>query len=96
MSKHTPDKWTCAPDESENGEWDVKSGQWFVAVCCTNPGDGDTEANAHLIAAAPELLEALTLIVAELDRLPKDHPQWPTSPMREASVAAIAKARGES
>jgi hypothetical protein len=43
-------------------------------------------ANAHLIAAAPELLEALEAVVAISDR---KHDAW------DAAKAAIAKAKGE-
>lgn len=51
----------------------------------TSPSEEDW-ANARLIAAAPELLEALEAIVAESDKLPEHQFQL--------AVAAIAKAKG--
>ena len=48
---------------------------------------GNEKANAHLIAAAPELYEALEAVVAtDADG---ETPQW------KAARAALAKARGE-
>lgn len=48
-------------------------------------GRGKREANAHLIAAAPDLLEALEEIVAITDR---KHVAW------DRAKTAIAKAKG--
>lgn len=55
-------------------------------------GRGDREANARLIAAAPDLLAALLALVSpDFDEHPQDfHPDW------HAARAAIAKATGES
>lgn len=50
-------------------------------------------ANAHLIAAAPELLGALTALAWQLDRM-DDLPQEMENMVIEAK-AAIARARGE-
>lgn len=79
---------------------------WNIATinpwACTNQ-DGEDEdmpvsetmANASLIAAAPELLEALEMIVAEADsytaRTGKPVYNW-----LDQARSAIAKARGES
>ncbi len=49
--------------------------------------DEETRANANLIAAAPELLEALKNLVNDFDKS-----VWTTEPMLIAARAAIAKA----
>ena len=60
MSKHTPGPWRQA------GEDIFGANDWWVAVAtrdCTSKGSDEPEANARLIAAAPELLEALQSLV---------------------------------
>ena len=52
-------------------------------------GSGDVSANARLIAAAPELLEALVLLLDQDDN--GDGEIW----VRAKARAAIAKATGE-
>lgn len=58
--------------------------------------DDDQEANAHLIAAAPELYEALCRLIPpeqefHMRETPGDfHEDW------HSALAALAKARGES
>lgn len=87
MSKHTPGPWNIrqcgsgwAIDFNEDQEQVVD----YVYE----------EADAHLIAAAPNLLECLEMIVAEADsytaRTGKPVYNW-----LDGSRAAIAKARGE-
>lgn len=55
MSGHTPGPWVAQPDPHSNpGEWVIGIANGpvdYVAVC--------SERDARLIAAAPELLEAL-------------------------------------
>lgn len=59
-----------------------------------NPSDDSTSRNARLIAAAPDLLEALEAVSAGARMEP------PTSETMRAAIdqarAAIAKARGQS
>lgn len=58
MSKHTPAPWTVNPKAKTN----IRHGSLTIANCSsTHDGSrGEEEiANAKLIAAAPELLEAL-------------------------------------
>ena len=63
-TKHTPGPWSVGVT-SDGGEIDIIAADgWFVSVACDSVGEGDTEANAHLIAAAPDMLEALELAVA--------------------------------
>lgn len=83
--KHTPGPWNVGVT-SDAGEVDIIAADgWFVAVACDSAGDGDTETNAHLIAAAPEMLD---LLVESQTSIGGD---W-----RERRDAAIKKARGES
>ena len=90
-SKHTPGPWRVGVT-SDAGEVDViAEGGWFVAVACDSAGDGDTEANANLIAAAPDMLEALEKLVSRIDET-----RGPTADTALAAArAAIKKARGE-
>lgn len=97
MSKHTPGPWNMTAD---GGGFYVEGGDLLVAWAqevdpCPSgaedyfPGD-TTEANARLIAAAPELLEALELLTAGIENSVSDT----YIPLVKAR-AAIAKATGE-
>jgi hypothetical protein len=81
MNKHTPAPWTV---ESDDGiDWTVLHNQFRIAVECS-------ENNASLIAAAPDLLEALQLLL--LDPYLSD----PINNDRmTAARAAVARATGE-
>lgn len=62
MSNHTPGPWILSPnhafvDRVYVPEFGVELGG-VVRIAHVANADGDREANAHLIAAAPELLEA--------------------------------------
>lgn len=59
----------------------------------TDPAE--IEANANLIAAAPDLLEALVQAVRELDYM-KKYDDCLACPFEEKARAAIAKAEGRS
>lgn len=65
MSKHTPGQW-------RNHGSHVYAGQKWI-VGCNSPyvSDREAEANARLIAAAPEMLEALKSVIADLELLGK-------------------------
>jgi hypothetical protein len=95
-SKHTPGPWNAEP-MTGRGAW-VKgsSGEWAALSC----GDTDTtaEANARLIAAAPELLEALNKIISRHSELvcSGDCGFWDVEDEEKMKLArsAIAKAEG--
>ena len=67
--KHTPGPWRI--------EWEMAHGG--LSVVATIHFHDDTEANARLVAAAPELLEALQEIVRN-------------DPYRQSSAGVIARA----
>ena len=88
-AKFTSGTWTASPEEGTT-EWRVDAGTWGIAICADFPGDGEVEANARLIAAAPDLLYALEEALHLIETL---------TPLEGSTVrivrAAIAKATGE-
>jgi hypothetical protein len=73
---HTPGPWTLEAPEDKAG-WTIQGPDEKVAHLYlygpTTGGPrtrGEPSANARLIAAAPELLEALQKLVAAIDRMP--------------------------
>jgi hypothetical protein len=91
-AKHTPAPWRVFTDDNECGLYHVRTPGRAVA-------EPEDEANARLIAAAPELLESLQAVLAMdvkghslLDRL-----QFSTEgrALSEKCMGAIAKAKGE-
>ena len=89
ISKHTPGPWSIWPDT--NSRLQVgPSTNYSVAEMCITPLDGQ-EANARLIAAAPDLLSALN---AMLTHMGMDEDEW-NKPTFDQARAAIAKANGE-
>lgn len=106
--KGTPGPWSVGVEDANSGEIEVVS-EARPYVCMVLPGaiDGTTAANARLIAAAPDLLEALRPFAA-LDLRPdgfdksddsqpvyaRDNSVITVGDVRRA-VAAIAKATGE-
>ncbi len=113
-TKHTPGPWIAAQSDPAEG-CDV----WWITACpaanqekeiATVPGGYPHErheANASLIAAAPELLEALRelltdMVIAQgnMRKAAKRDPAWEgcaeiIQPRVDAARAAIAKAEGK-
>lgn len=79
MSKHTPGPWRVVNGVQIRSERDQIAKVWMM-----RNGEGNT--NARLIAAAPDLLNALTVLADACEQM--DIPV-------DAARAAIAKARGE-
>lgn len=88
MSKHTPAPWRVvrANPSPTSGEWMIAGAVPGFLAEVRDCGSGDVAANARLIAAAPDLLNALTVLADACERM--DIPV-------DAARAAIAKARGE-
>lgn len=93
---HTPGPWDVFPHYCKNdpdpgpyGETLLIGKGQFDTLAEVRPGSDEYgteyQANARLIAAAPELLEALENLLAEC----------PEAWSRHGAQAAIAKARGE-
>lgn len=57
MSAHTPGPWKA--EYSEGDEWDVLAGESLPIAYISGWACSSVEANARLIAAAPDLLAAL-------------------------------------
>ena len=91
MSKHTPGPWRVEIDDSPDAAWawqwpTIVSDEYEVVGTEGMYGDLETDmANARLIAAAPDLLQALQEIVRR-DLL--------AGAIKHDARAAIAKATG--
>ena len=91
--KHTPGPWRVDPDPRQDMEWNNHIyGADDMAVCFMAHSDGKDDerdqANARLIAAAPELLGALEA-ACRLDYF-NEH-----NALAKQARSAIAKAKGE-
>lgn len=84
---HTPGPWRRYRDRTGRVSKIEGRGR---RVCTFQPSDLNAEANASLIAAAPEMLEALEAMVemVEMNGLGKRY-------ALDLAASAIAKARGE-
>ena len=93
---HTPGSWTL--DYYGDREIDVYSGDVLVCAMrggCTDPDDEEAAtADAHLIAAAPELLEALTAAHAAITYMMSNDDCGGAPNALEQVAAAITKAEG--
>lgn len=86
---HTPGPWAFDPETSRVFDADL----WYVAEIDPEYASG-TEANARLIAAAPDLLAALVRIASEgLDLRTLN--AYDAHGFANIARAAIAKATGE-
>ena len=98
-AKHTPGPWEVHYSPHHFFEIFAAAASRTITNVPTHMTDGAVqEANARLIAAAPELLEALAGLRASIGRMPADmsRPGWCeiVTALFEAD-AAIAKAKGE-
>lgn len=100
MSKHTPGPWTAINTGSHWNNPNIEN--WIV----TFNADGEQivdhvyeAADAHLISAAPDLLEALVKIKARLEVYLGDERDMAQSSMQlclDYAETALAKARSQS
>jgi hypothetical protein len=112
VSKHTPGPWwtdakydgkemgcsiIAARTDSGPLPGNPTRGQVAFATAILNTQARECEANAKLIAAAPELLKSCEALLEELRLIrEKDGPFVYDTTCRILARAAIAKARGES
>ena len=90
-TKHTPGPWEV--DLSGTVIARVMKGGFMVAkIRKLAHAWHEQVANAHLIAAAPELLEALQAIIADVEQDESDFGYAADAPLIVAARAAIAKA----
>lgn len=95
-TQHTPGPWkwhTPATTSARHPAY-VTSGNRYIAALYHTDNQGETHPNARLIAAAPELLDALKLCEGNISSLlasthPKVYGEW-----LAVVSAAIAKATG--
>lgn len=77
MNKHTQGKWFISNNHEDNGNMQIGSDRDYICQIYPRPNDGisieanepQSLANAHLIASAPELLEALKEAKSLIDNL---------------------------
>jgi hypothetical protein len=86
-ARHTPGPWKT---KGLHGSVDIQAGNSFIASVASWNQSGpasiaEAKANAHLIAAAPDLYDALIAVVSVADRKTVEF---------DKARAALAKARG--
>jgi len=103
QATHTPGPWTAEYSNYGDEIWfgGYGAGMWTVEPIGAYL-DGASKENAHLIAAAPELLAALEALRGEAEMLRRQYgregnTEWADRQawLVEKADAAIAKAKGE-
>ena len=97
-TKHTPGPWKASYDRYERKHSFVGDGMWFGKISWTVTSDRN-EADARLIAAAPELLDALQHLSDVYEHIWVKMSDGEMAIVRgawEVAAAAIAKAEGRS
>ena len=93
MTKHTPGPWRVTHQTATDYAWDIAGNRKIVAHCgLTVDTESDIAANAHLIAAAPELLGALTIIATQCGNYAIKQPALDYASIGNIARQAIAKA----
>ena len=95
-TQHTPGPWTATGDLVQTADHEIDIAVMIALDVGTGKGTiySRREANARLIAAAPELLEALKRCETELRSLWKTQGVGAIFETAEQARAAIAKAEG--
>jgi hypothetical protein len=92
MSKHTPGPWQIQKLVGKDGTLFVGTDEKGFFTCARVSGSdiGNINGNAHLIAAAPELFEALHIAFRRLESYGPGDNDW----ILDKCLKAIAKAEG--
>lgn len=96
VTSHTPGPWQHIEKSGDGKRIIIEShldGTWERMTCEVDSDDCCSEtamANARLIAAAPELLSALSQIISDLP----SKRDWLNPDLEKMAKAAIAKAKG--
>lgn len=97
-TQHTPGPWNYSGPCEITGRYSIFHNGPLAYCADTTAKPGDGEANARLIAAAPDLLAAAQCALADFEGIlpefdpEREHPAWET--LAELR-AAITKATGE-
>ena len=100
-SKHTPGPWKLEFNRLISNRacsWTFRANGYLIGESFLT-GTSEGEANAHLIAAAPEMYEALRVLAEEMEYCNRESPQsmHMTIPYwAKRARAALAKAEGRS
>lgn len=100
-TQHTPGPWVvCMEDDgdaavtifaaSQLRDGRIAADEWDDCIALAGLNHNESEANAHLMAAAPDLYEALDALVNEVSTYGSADGE-----IIIAASAALAKARGE-
>ncbi len=96
-TQHTPGPWVASPAIRSGFTIDAKCDPWLIVTTSDEEGrygSIETEANARLIAAAPELLAALQVVLRDYTAV-HDIGDVEMQPALYQARAAITKATGE-
>lgn len=92
MQKHTPGPWNYAADSLREGRFSIYA-NGPIAHCGDAAKPGDGEANARLIAAAPDMKLALIRLLKEHDALQmaegSHEDRWPAATTARAILNKI-------
>lgn len=106
-TKHTQGEWVAMPNYSNNAGYIAigvngnEDRQWIAEAMSSHVNEGMTDeeflANAKLISAAPDLLEALTMLIEETEDYNNETAVGNTylDIARKKTQKAIKKAKGE-
>ena len=90
MNSHTPAPWTVGPHQRIiSSGWSIRISDGSAIAYVLGEKNPELQANARLIAAAPDILKALEDVLMVFSE------EYPDSPTLERARAAIAKATQE-
>ena len=100
MSKHTPGPWKVVSSyERDDAQFPVAQIEYLYVISAIEDRSllGTVQADARLIAAAPDLLEALSELVEIVqDAIDQRSAKYLDSFTLQPAISAIKKATGES